>query len=264
MQAYTGVVRSRHSVPHSGQGSVVGLHAQADELVDLVAELLPLVRGEWCGCLHGCRRPHRRSPVKAADAPTPSGVDGASTRGSPRQTGRRPPSSSERSRSTAVLLDRGLMETRQRRARGTGTRQVAARRTRSVPGRGRPHGRYADTKAEYFYIYAGDDPANATDPSGKSWTLPGGLCTLAISECFPRKKQNQFTHGCLNALNPVDGFRGLLVDIAHGTYKGGRILKKGAKVALKDAVGDEFKDFLPTAPFICLGAGLSKVFLGAG
>jgi hypothetical protein len=30
-----------------------------------------------------------------------------------------------------------------------------------------------DTKSEYFYIYAGDDPVNAIDPSGMCWT---GLC----------------------------------------------------------------------------------------
>ena len=150
-----------------GTGIHHGLHACADELVDLPAELLADDGVEWGGgCLHGCRGPCGAARSRPRQRPTPSGVDGASTRGSPRQTGRHPPPRRERPPSTGVLLDHAAMETLQRRARVAGTWQVARRRTRSVPGRGRPHGRHADTKAEYFYIYAGDDPANATDPTG--------------------------------------------------------------------------------------------------
>ena len=129
----------------------------------------------------------RRSPVKAADAPTPSGVDGASTCG--RRNRRADTRHHSQRLSAAPLLDHVLMETLQRRTGAARVRQVAARRTQRVPGRGRPHGRHADTNAEYFYIYAGDDPINATDSTGLAWDE---LCACGTDEGAPLPRAGEF------------------------------------------------------------------------
>lgn len=70
------------------------------------------------------------------------------------------------------------MQTTQRSTGGA--RSGAGRRTQRVPGRVRPIWNAVttlrdDTKAEYFYDYAGQDPINSYDPTGEL-PIPPNLC----------------------------------------------------------------------------------------